>query len=118
MRKVFSGCLERISLEKEAVAALLFNLAHLTNSFKQWRIVVSCMGSHSHRKSVLLQSSHHAVRTMESQKHQKWDDTARCYRARAALSCHLRGSMDRADMLVSAVRTCLLAALNRQRGAN
>ncbi len=27
---------------------------------------------------------------------QKWDETARCYRAHAALTCHWRGSMDRA----------------------
>ncbi len=27
---------------------------------------------------------------------QKWDETARCYRAHAALTCHRRGSMDRA----------------------
>ncbi len=29
--------------------------------------------------------------------HLKWDETAQCYRARAALTCHRRGSMDRAN---------------------
>ncbi|ROL45773.1 hypothetical protein DPX16_11468 [Anabarilius grahami] len=53
------------------------------------------------RNSVLLQSLHRAVRTMESQKHQNWDDTTRCYRAHAALSCHLCGSMDQADLSVT-----------------
>ncbi|XDV49800.1 hypothetical protein PO909_018982, partial [Leuciscus waleckii] len=33
---------------------------------------------------------------MGSQTNQKWDDTAGVYRARAALTCHLRGSMVRA----------------------
>ncbi len=34
-------------------------------------------------------------RTYESQMHWKWNETARCYRARAALTRHRRGSMDR-----------------------
>ncbi len=34
-------------------------------------------------------------RTYESQMHWKWNETARCYRARTALTRHRRGSMDR-----------------------
>ncbi len=31
---------------------------------------------------------------MGSQMHWKWDETVRCYRARAALTCHRRGSIE------------------------
>lgn len=73
MRKDFSIWWVLISLEKEAEAALPFNLGHLTNSFKQWRIVV--------KEAKLWEDIH-----MGRRSHWKWDETECCYRANSDMS--------------------------------